>query len=1008
MHMIPQGSRLSHNEIAAEIVRDLRPLVEPGQVLELRALNVSQKSYRAPHTVAGWFTDLEALAKTAATLEQDCSGVYVTMNPVDPDLLARACNRTRIVGKGDGSTADHNITRRTLLLVDLDPRRLSGISSTEEEHAAALARAREVRDGLHARGWPAPILASSGNGAHLVYRVDLPNDPESLALVQGTLRGLHLLYSDQAIDVDTSVCNAARIRRIYGTMARKGDDVPDRPHRRSRILDRPEEFKPVHRSLLEAIAAQVPEDPGPASTTTRTRGEAVDLQAWLSRHGILLAGPTSMQARDGSPAEKYAIRCLNGHEDGAWAAQFRSGAVAAGCHHSSCAGFDWRALRDHHEPRQHSPQQARPSAGKSKSKGKSQLDGERSQAPEQAQGRLPSIEIRGDMPRMTEEAIEALALANDPPRIFSQGTFVIRTDRIIHPTTGEAGLAPVTLTPDACRGELARCARWVEVRRGPGGREEETEQYPPLDVVRDLLSRPAEERRLPHLARIVRVPVYTPQGDLIADPGYHEPSGILHDPDPRLRGIRPPRTPSSAQVDSARRLLLEDLLGEFPFTDPASRVHALAGMMLPFVRSLISGPTPLHHVGAPEVGTGKSLLCQAILRPSLGAGDAERVHQAEANNDEWRKALTTALVKMPTAILLDNLHGRLSSGRLADALTALVWSDREIGTGQRVAAPVSCLWLSTGNNVTFSAEIARRTLAIDLDARCARPDERTGWRHPDLLAWADEHRADLVEACLTLIAAWIAAGKPSWAPTPQAPMMGSFESWCRTMGGILEVSGVPGFLTNRRESRGRTGQEDEDLRVFLAAWWQEHREQRVTAADLYPMCEQRALLDSYLRSSNDRGKRTQLGTLLRELQGRHVLAPDGEGGEISLTVVNAGASRVNVSVYRLLLAAGPGEVLQRSCSEVLQSEARKTEVFSPLQDLQDLIPPLNARGEDTHGSCACAHEGAHEVLQVLRDPAKPVESEVSPAGPACRTCAGPAEVLHAPEPDLHLPGELLL
>ncbi len=363
---------------------------------------------------------------------------------------------------------------------------------------------------------------------------------------------------------------------------------------------------------------------------------------------------------------------------------------------------------------------------------------------------------------------------------------------------------------------------------------------------------------------------------------------------------------------------------------------------------------------------------------------------------------------MPTAILLDNLHGRLSSGRLADALTALVWSDREIGTGQRVAAPVSCLWLSTGNNVTFSAEIARRTLAIDLDARCARPDERTGWRHPDLLAWADEHRADLVEACLTLIAAWIAAGKPSWAPTPQAPMMGSFESWCRTMGGILEVSGVPGFLTNRRESRGRTGQEDEDLRVFLAAWWQEHREQRVTAADLYPMCEQRALLDSYLRSSNDRGKRTQLGTLLRELQGRHVLAPDGEGGEISLTVVNAGASRVNVSVYRLLLAAGPGEVLQRSCSEVLQSEARKTEVFSPLQDLQDLIPPLNARGEDTHGSCACAHEGAHEVLQVLRDPAKPVESEVSPAGPACRTCAGPAEVLHAPEPDLHLPGELLL
>lgn len=621
------------------------------------------------------------------------------------------------------------------------------------------------------------------------------------------------------------------------------------------------------------------------------------------------------------------------------------------------------------------------------------------QAPAQAQRRLPEIEVGGDLPRMTEEAIEALALANDPPRIFSQGTSVIRTDRIIHPTTGEAGLAPVALDLDACRGELARCARWVEVRRTEDGQETRTPKHPPVAVVRDLLSRPAEERRLPHLTRIVRVPVYTPQGDLIADPGYHEPSGILHDPDPRLRGIRPPRTPSSAQVDSARRTLLEDLLGEFPFTDSASRAHALAGMVLPFVRSLIAGPTPLHHVGAPEVGTGKSLLCQAILRPALGAGDAERIHQAEANNDEWRKALTTALVKMPTAILLDNLHGRLSSGRLADALTATVWTDREIGTGQRVAAPVSCLWLSTGNNVTFSTEIARRTLAIDLDARCARPDERTGWRHPDLLAWADEHRADLVEACLTLIAAWIAADKPAWAPSPQAPMMGSYEAWCRTMGGILEVAGVPGFLTNRRDSRGRTGQEDEDLRVFVAAWWQEHREERVTAADLYPMCEQRALLDSYLRSSNDRGRRTQLGTLLRELQGRHVLAPDGEGGEISLTVVNAGANRVNASVYRLLQDAGPAEVMQRLCTEVMQSEARKIEDSSPLHNLHNLIPPLDDFSEDEHGSCAYIEGVGHEVMQVMHDPAKPVASEVCPAEPACITCAGPDEVMQAPEPD---------
>jgi len=620
------------------------------------------------------------------------------------------------------------------------------------------------------------------------------------------------------------------------------------------------------------------------------------------------------------------------------------------------------------------------------------------QAPTQTQRSLPTIEIGGDLPRMTEEAIKALLLANDPPRIFSQGTSVIRTDRIIHPTTGEAGLAPVTLDLDACRGELARCARWVEVRRSADGQETRIPKHPPTAVVRDLLARPAEERRLPHLARIVRVPVYTPQGDLIADPGYHEPSGILHDPDPRLRGIRPPRTPSSAQVDSARRLLLEDLLGEFPFVDQASRSHALAGMILPLCRSLIAGPTPLHHLGAPELGTGKTLAGRATLIPALGDQEAERIHQPEANSDEWRKAITTALVKMPTAILLDNLHGRLSSGRLADALTATVWTDREIGTGQRVAAPVSCLWLSTGNNVTFSPEIARRTLAIDLDARCARPDERTGWRHPDLLAWADEHRADLVEACLTLIAAWIAADKPAWAPSPQAPMMGSYEAWCRTMGGILEVAGVPGFLTNRRDSRGRTGQEDEDLRVFLAAWWQEFREERVTAADLYPMCEQRALLDSALRATTDRGRRTQLGTLLRELQGRHVLAPDGEGGEISLTVVNAGKNRDGAAIYRLIRGAEPDEVPHEVPHEVPQSEARKIEVFTPLRNLRNLIPPLYEFSEDEHGSCAYIEGVGHEVPQVPHAPTKPMESGVSSAEPACWTSAEPAEVPQPPAP----------
>jgi len=357
MHSISHPRPERRERIAADILADLRPLVEPGQVVELRALDAATPGHRSPHVVSGYYDDLDALARDAAELDGCCRGIYVTLSPVAPALLARAANRTRAAGR-DATTSDADIARRTLLLVDLDPVRPGGISATDEEHAAALARAREIRDRLSAQGWPAPVLASSGNGAHLLYRVDLPADAESSALVPLVLRALHLLHGDQAVAVDTSVGNAARIRRLYGTVARKGDSTPDRPHRRSRIMEAPDRLDVVPRDLLEALAARVPHAPA-APPTRRGMGEAIDLAAWLSRHGILLAGPVSVTDRQGGRADRYAIRCPGGHEDGAWAMLFGSGAVAAGCHHASCAGLSWRELRAHHEPRPARAQEAR-------------------------------------------------------------------------------------------------------------------------------------------------------------------------------------------------------------------------------------------------------------------------------------------------------------------------------------------------------------------------------------------------------------------------------------------------------------------------------------------------------------------------------------------------------------------------------------------------------------------------------------------------------------------------
>jgi hypothetical protein len=45
--------------------------------------------------------------------------------------------------------------------------------------------------------------------------------------------------SGDDVVVDTAVYNPARITKLYGSLVCKGDNLPQRPHRRSQILEVP-------------------------------------------------------------------------------------------------------------------------------------------------------------------------------------------------------------------------------------------------------------------------------------------------------------------------------------------------------------------------------------------------------------------------------------------------------------------------------------------------------------------------------------------------------------------------------------------------------------------------------------------------------------------------------------------------------------------------------------------------------------------------------------------------
>jgi hypothetical protein len=336
-----------HNDSIADVsvIRTaVTLLAEPGAVVEVRIPDAGRAG-----TVSGYFDDFEKLARHAATLNERHGTTYMTLQPINAALLARAANRS--IERAKATTSDKDVLRYCWLFIDTDPLRPAGISATDAEHEAALTRTEEIAAFLAGLGFPEPIRADSGNGGHALFRIDLPNDPTSSDLLKRCLAALAFLFDDGIVTVDTTTSNPARLIKLYGTVAGKGDSIPERPHRLAQLLAVPDTIVAVPVEQLESLAAMAP----PAATSgqrtgTTTAGDpAFDLDAWIARHGlpVVQTGPW----QDG---RKYILNPCVFNPDhtnrAAYIVRFGNGAIAAGCHHNGCQGKGWRDLRTLYEP----------------------------------------------------------------------------------------------------------------------------------------------------------------------------------------------------------------------------------------------------------------------------------------------------------------------------------------------------------------------------------------------------------------------------------------------------------------------------------------------------------------------------------------------------------------------------------------------------------------------------------------------------------------------------------
>jgi hypothetical protein len=467
----------------------------------------------------------------------------------------------------------------------------------------------------------------------------------------------------------------------------------------------------------------------------------------------------------------------------------------------------------------------------------------------------PIIETRDrGLDAVGDEAFNALVKAN----VVDGQPIIFQFNRLVHVRVDGTGWPVVeALSEAALRGRMARVATWIGGSpRGPG-----IQIHPPEAVVKNVLSRLEGWDGIPVLHRVVQFPFFMPNGILSTTPGYQSDTKVwLHAPGCVIPEI--PENPTDEDLVTAR-VWLEELLTDFPFETPSSRAHVIGMMLLPLVRELIDGPTPLHMLTAPTPRTGKSLLNE--LTSIILTGQPPRLSTPPRNEEEWRKFLLAMILSGAAHVTLDNLSAKLDSGAFAELLMSKAHTDRILGVSQLGSGFNRALWVATGNNVELSGEIAERSVWIRVVPNVEFPGQRTGFKH-QLPEWALEHRGELLGALLTMARAWVAQGRPRFTKRTK----GGFEQWCQTIGGILEVAGVKEFLENDREQIEGADPEHQELATFVTVWAEQHGNNPVTAGQLAEIVTLHGLLETVLdlQGKTLKAQTTALGLLARRMADR--------------------------------------------------------------------------------------------------------------------------------------------
>lgn len=513
------------------------------------------------------------------------------------------------------------------------------------------------------------------------------------------------------------------------------------------------------------------------------------------------------------------------------------------------------------------------------------------QIAEEAQQSKPLISLDGGELIVILDQSEAALLARPDCPIYQRSGQLVR---LVQSTSREStqsvaravgSLITAVCEPPYLVEEFMRGAdyqKWDARRNG----------YRPVDLPERYATHYLARRswKVPELVGTIEAPTLRADGSILDQPGYDAETGLYFE---SAHFLFPP-IPDQPSLQEARLALelLKQLLQGFSFEQDFDLSVAIGAILTALVRRSLE-TAPMLAFNAPKMGSGKSLLADAVALIATGHRVTAVTHTDDPN--EERKRLISVLIEGDPVVCIDNIEKPFESEALCCILTLPFFKDRQLGKNKMVSAPTCATFLATGNNLQVIGDLTRRVLPCTLDPQCERPYERTFDVH--LPSYVLAHRGELVQAALTILRAYHVAGRPNQKLVP----FGSFESWSDSVRSALVWCGMadPCLGLSRWE---QTDTVRTNLAQVLEAWHAVFASAPVTVAEVVARAEASEVLKDVLlevaaardgHSINTRSLGRWLMRYIKRIEGGYRLElAEGSGSRNRYRVVKAMVSAV--------------------------------------------------------------------------------------------------------------------